>query len=78
MSDAAPPPPLTLHEVDMMDAELDVLWRAVFGGEPMPSRRRRALVRLWGAAMTVDWSHVRPKAPRLPVGLVLVPPLDRG
>jgi len=56
------------HELDMVDAELSALWRVVFGNEPMPKRRRRALARLWGAATTVTWSHVRPRPP----GLVLI------
>ena len=61
-------------EVDQADVELAVLWRVVFGDEPKPASRRRALARLWGAALCVNWPHGSEK-PKLPVGLVL---LDGG
>jgi hypothetical protein len=66
------------HELEQLDVELDTLWCVVFGDQPRPTRRRRALARLWAAAMTVDWH----RSPRAPVGFEVIeggrstPPAD--
>jgi len=55
-------PDVAVFRLEQLEAELDTLWRVMFGDEPRPSNSRRALARCWGAAMRVDWGN-RPKLP---------------
>jgi hypothetical protein len=60
---------VAVFQLAQVEAELDTLWRVMFGAEPRPSNPRRALARCWAKAMHVDWGHT-PKQPELPLGLV--------
>ena len=72
MSDAAPPPQdTTRFELDMAKHEVEQLWRVMMGNEPMPDRPDRALRRLQGLALHVEWPHTV-KRRTLPLGLVIV------